>query len=401
MEHKKSFMKGLLSGALITLFIVVIGGAIFTFASAQGLLDGMPGFSSQQKVMERKIKGLRGLIEQAYLYTDDIDDKALRDGVYAGYVSGLGDPYTVYYDEKQTKELLESTKGEFFGIGAAIQKDNKTGVVSIGTIYKDSPAEKAGLKEGDILIQVDSNVIESQGLTEIVSWVKGEEGTDVTLEVLRGSEMEKVTCKATRRKIEVHTVEAEMKEGKIGYIKVTEFDQVTYKQFKAALDDLEGQGMNGLVVDLRSNPGGDLDTVVDILKLLLPKDLIVYTQDKEGNKKEYTNDQEQKFSKPMAVLVNENSASAAEIFAGAVQDYKVGQIIGTTTYGKGIVQQLVDLRDGTYLKVTIAEYFLPSGRSIHNKGVTPDIEVKYEMDGNKDNQLDKALETVSGKIKEI
>lgn len=401
MEHKKSFMKGALYGALAMLLIVILGVGIFELASYEGALDGVAGHLSSQKQMDRKLKELRTLIDKDYLYSDKINEKSLQDGAYAGYVSKLGDPYTVYYDKKQTKELLENTSGKFSGIGAGISKDYKTGIVSITDVYKDSPAEKAGLKAGDILYQVDGHVIKDQDLGEIVSWVKGKEGTDVTLQVYRGSDLQKVTLKVTRKNIVVHTVESKMMDGQIGYIKITEFDEVTYKQFKTALDGLEKQGMKGLVMDLRSNPGGNLDSVVDILKLLLPKGLIVYTQDKYGGKQEYKNNEDHRFTKPMAVLVNENSASAAEIFTGAIQDYKIGKVVGVTTFGKGIVQQLMDLGDGTCLKVTIAEYFLPSGRSIQKKGIKPDIEVKYQPQdsgGEGDNQLDKALQAVRGML---
>ena len=192
-----------------------------------------------------------------------------------------------------------------------------------------------------------------------------------------------------------------MKDGKIGYIAVSEFDDVTYDQFKTALDDLEAQGMQGLVIDLRNNPGGNLSTVTDMLKLLLPEGIIVSTKDKYGNTDEITCDGSHEFTKPLAVLVNQYSASASEIFSGAIQDYGIGQIVGMTTYGKGVVQQLMDLGDGTYLKVTIAEYYTPNGRSINGTGVEPDVEVEYEYDAETpeaDNQLEKALEVVNGEI---
>ena len=246
---------------------------------------------------------------------------------------------------------------------------------------------------------MDDHVIESEDLTEIVSWIKGEEGTEVTLHVYRGENAEEVACTATRRMIEAQTVEHEMKEGQIGYLRIMEFDTVTLKQFEEALNDLESQGMKGLIIDLRSNPGGNLDTVVDMLKLILPEGTIVSTKDKEGNVIEEKNEEDHEFTKPLAVLVNQGSASASEIFAGAVQDYGVGEIVGMTTYGKGVVQQLMDLGDGTCLKVTIAEYFTAAGRSINKKGITPDVEVKYEADPNDenaDNQLEKAIEVVNG-----
>ena len=307
----------------------------------------------------------------------------------------MGDPYTVYYDKEETKALLETTSGEFSGIGATMSKNINSGEITVVNVYEDSPADKAGLKAGDILYQVDGKDAEGQELDTVVSWIKGEKGTDVAIKVMRAGEA--VETVATRDVIQVQTVRYEMKEDSIGYIMVSEFDDVTYDQFKEALDDLEAQGMQGLVIDLRGNPGGNLTTVTDMLKILLPEGTIVSTEDKYGNVEEVACDGKNEFTKPLAVLVNQYSASASEIFAGAVQDYGTGQIVGMTTYGKGVVQQLMDLNDGTYLKLTIAEYYTPSGRSINGEGVTPDVEVEYEYnadDPQADNQLEKAMEIV-------
>ena len=349
--------------------------------------------------MEEKLDKINGLIEAYYLYEDEIDADALIDGIYSGYASELGDPYTVYYDEEETQALLETTSGEFSGIGATMSKNTASEEITVVNVYKDSPADKAGLKDGDILYQVDGKDTAGQELDTVVSWIKGEKGTDVSLSVIRDGE--EITTVATRDVIQVQTVEYEMKENSIGYIMVSEFDDVTYEQFKEALADLEAQGMAGLIIDLRSNPGGNLITVTDMLKLLLPEGIIVSTKDKYGNVEEITCDGKNEFTKPLAVLVNQYSASASEIFAGAVQDYGTGQIVGITTYGKGVVQQLMDLRDGTYLKLTIAEYYTPSGRSINGEGVTPDVEVEYEYnadDPQADNQLEKALEVISAEM---
>ena len=400
-NHNKSFIKGALYGALIMLLIVTLGGCAWRIVQNKGQSSDSAAVKAESdSATDEKLKQLGELIDQNYLYSDDIDAAALQDGIYSGYVSGLGDPYTVYYNEDETKDLMESTAGEYSGVGAVLSKDTSTGLIKILNVYKDSPAEKAGLEDGDILYQVDDHEITDEDLTEIVSWIKGEEGTDVTLYVYRGEKLEKVECTATRGIVEAQTVEYEMKDGSTGYIRVTEFDTVTYEQFKNALADLENQGMTGLVIDLRSNPGGNLDTAVDMLKLILPEGTIVSTKDKYGNTTEYTNEEDHEFDKPLVILVNQYSASASEIFAGAVQDYGVGEIVGVTTYGKGIVQQLFDLGDGTCLKVTISEYFTPDGRNIHKKGITPEVEVKFEADENDkeaDNQLDKALEVIQGK----
>lgn len=400
MDHKKSFIKGALSGALIMLLIVILGSGVWKAATVR--MAGGEAEAAQisaESETDKKLNMLSNVIDQYYLYGDDIDEKAMQDGIYKGYASGLGDPYTVYYNEEQTRDLLDSTTGEYSGIGAMMQQNYQTRQVTIGNIYKNSPAEEAGLKTGDILYQVDDHVIDQEDLSEIVSWIKGEEGTEVNLHVYRGENAEKVVCTATRRKIETQTVEYEMKEDQIGYLRILEFDAVTLKQFENALTDLENQGMKGLVIDLRSNPGGNLDTVVDMLRMILPEGTIVSTKDKDGNVIEEKNEEDHEFKKPLAVLVNQASASASEIFAGAVQDYGVGKIVGMTTYGKGVVQQLVNLGDGTCLKVTIAEYFTASGRSINKKGITPDVEVEYEADPDNedaDNQLDKAVEVVKG-----
>lgn len=399
--ENKSFIKGALSGALIMLSVVSVGGCALRAVEKKILSKDSPAVQAEaDDETEQKLKMIGELIDEQYLYSDEIKEKDLQDGLYSGYVSGLGDPYTVYYNEEQTNELFESTAGEYSGVGALLSQDLTTGLVTITGVYKDSPAEESGLKEGDILYQVDDKDVSGEDLTEVVSWIKGEEGTDVVLHVYRGVKHEAVECRATRRRIEAQTVEYSMKSENTGYIRITEFDSVTYEQFKNALTDLENQGMTGLVIDLRGNPGGNLDTTVDMLKLILPKGTIVSTKDKYGEEVEYTNDEDHKFTKPLAVLVNQYSASASEIFSGAVQDYGVGQIVGMTTYGKGIVQQIFDLQDGTSLKVTISEYFTPSGRSIHKKGITPDVEVEYKADPDNqdaDNQLEKALEIVQQK----
>ena len=349
--------------------------------------------------VNEKLDQINSLIEKYYLYEDDIGEDTLIDGIYSGYAEALGDPYTEYYDEEETEALYESTTGEFSGIGATMSRSLDSGEITVSNVYQDSPADKAGLKQGDVIYEVDGHSASGRDLETVVSWIKGEQGTDVTLCVLRNGEEVELT--ATRDIIEVQTVSSEMKDGQIGYIAVSEFDSVTYDQFETALDDLESQGMQGLVIDLRGNPGGNLTTVTDMLKLLLPEGTIVSTKDKYGNTEEITCDGKHEFTKPLAVLVNQYSASASEIFSGAIQDYGTGTIVGTTTYGKGVVQQLMDLGDGTCLKVTIAEYYTPSGRSINGAGVTPDVEVEYEYDENNpeaDNQLDKALEVVRGEL---
>lgn len=393
MKNKKGFLQGALCGALTMLLVaglVSCGLKMKDSGSGKDAVDG----STQKKVSE-----LKELIDQNYM--GDVDEKQLEEGIYKGFISGLDDPYSVYYDEEETKSLYETTEGEYQGIGAVLSQNMNTGIITLVQIYDDSPAMKAGLKDNDILYKVNGKEVTGVELTEVVSHIKGEKGTTVEMTVLRGADNEEVTVTATRDTVEAQTVKYRMMDGQIGYVSVSEFDSVTYDQYQKALKDLEGQGMKGLVVDLRNNPGGNLNTVCDMLDLMLPKGLIVYTEDKDGNRQEASSDDENQFTLPLAVLVNGNSASASEIYAGAIQDYGIGDIVGTQTYGKGVVQQIFDLKDDTCVKLTIAKYFTPKGRSINGKGITPDVEVEYEADENNpeaDNQLDKAVETIKNKL---
>lgn len=393
MKSKKSFWQGALCGALAILLVaglVSCGVKVNITGSKKGAFS---------KDTQSKVSELQQLIDRYYMGT--VDEEALEDGIYKGYISGLSDPYSEYYDAEETKSFLESAQGEYSGIGAVMTQNKESGIITITHVYKDSPANKAGIKDDDILYKVEGKEVTGIDLNDVVTEIKGEKGTEVELTVLRGEKNEEVTVVAVRDTIEVETVETKMLDDNIGYLAVSEFDSVTYEQYKEGLESLEQQGMEGLIVDLRGNPGGNLDTVCEILDLMLPEGLIVYTQDKNGEKQEFTSDEEHKFEKPMTVLVNGASASASEIFAGAIQDYGLGKITGTQTYGKGVVQQIFDLEDGTCVKLTIAEYFTPKGRSINGKGITPDTEVEYkynEKDPDQDNQLEQAAKELKKEV---
>lgn len=392
MERRKSFFKGALTGALTmsVIFLIVI-------ASGFGKTEGKTESKEKELVSQetqKKMKSIDELIEQAYLYNDDIDKAELQKWLIKGYVQGLGDPYSVYYDEAETQSLMESTSGEFGGIGVVIQQDIDTMVMTFTNVYAESPGEKAGLKDGDVLYKVDGEDVTGQELDTVVSKIRGQKGTKVEITVYRKNTMEEYSCTVTRDIIEVTTVAYEMKEDNIGYIIVSGFEQVTYKQFEDAIKNLNEQGMEKMIVDLRDNPGGNLSTVCEMLDLILPEGTIVYTEDKNNVREVFTSDDQKQIQIPMAVLINGNSASASEIFAGAIQDYEMGTLVGTTTYGKGIVQNIYSLGDGTSLKLTTSEYFTPNGRNIHGIGIKPDIEVKYEYDEanpTADNQLQAAI----------
>lgn len=353
-----------------------------------------------------KMELLEYLIEMYYM--DEISMEELRTGAYRGMLEALGDPYSTYYTASEYDTLMESTSGTYCGIGAYVSQNMTTMIMTIVKPFVDGPAYTAGMLPGDVIYKVDGEDVTGMELSAVVAKMKGEAGTKVTVTVVRDGETEPIDLEITRAMIEVQTVEYEMLEGQIGYILVSEFDEPTVQQFKDAIDSLKKEGMQALVVDLRDNPGGLLSSVVEMLDYLLPRDsLIVYTEDKYGDREEYRATTAATFTLPLAVLVNGNSASASEIFTGAVKDYGIGTIVGTTTYGKGIVQSVYPLSDGTAVKITVSRYFTPSGVCIHGIGVAPDVEVelaeelrqKVTIAHEEDNQLQTAIQELLKKLK--
>lgn len=281
-------------------------------------------------------------------------------------------------------------------------------VVTINKIYEGTPSEEAGLLKDDIIISVDDTDATSLELTELVRQIRGEEGTTVHLEVYRPSTGESLSFDVERRDITLPSVSHKMLQDRIGYIYINSFESETATQFEEAVSDLEKQGMEALVLDVRYNPGGLVTSVVKILDDILPEGVVVYTEDKNGDRQNYTSSGDTHFDYPMAVLINGDSASAAEILAGAIKDYEYGTLIGTTTYGKGIVQTNFPLEDGDAVKLTTAKYFTPNGNYIHGVGIEPDIELEYEYldpegevyEETYDNQIQKAIEILEGKLAE-
>ena len=311
-------------------------------------------------------------------------------------MSSYDDKYTVYYTADEYKKLMESTSGKFYGVGA-LCSINESGGVMVLDAFEDGPAYKAGVRDGDVVIKVDDTDITGMDLSSAVALIKGDKGTQVNLTIVRDDKT--YVFSIIRDEIITKTVDYKMMENSIGYIQISQFDEVTTEQFKEALTDLNNQGLKGLIVDIRSNPGGLLNVVVDIVDEIIPKGLIVYTDDVNGNRKEYNGSSDNEITVPMAVLVDGNSASAAEIFAGAVQDYGKGKIIGTQTFGKGIVQTIQPLTDGSAIKYTIAQYYTPKGQVIQGNGVTPNMVVELPKDATEDLQLDEALEYVKGELR--
>ena len=341
-------------------------------------------------------------------YLNGIDNDKMKDGIYKGMVDSLGDPYTVYYNTEEYKQFTSSSSGTYSGIGVAVSQNVTTGAITIVKTFKKGSGEKEGMKPGDVIYKVEGKKIEGLELSKVVSMIKGKEGTFVKVTVLRdGKEIE---FNLERKKLEVDTVNYRMEDRsgkKIGYISVSEFDEVTASQFKSAISELSKEGMEGLVIDLRDNPGGLLDVTCEMLDRMIKKGLLVYTVDKYGKRVDEDATDSDSFDKPVAILVNGNSASASEVFSGAMKDYKAATLVGTKTFGKGIVQSIVPFGDGTAMKVTVSKYYTPNGVNIHGTGIEPDVVVELSKDATKngkydrkyDNQLDKALDVVVDKLK--
>ena len=431
MENKNKFWKGALVGALLTAFagLIIVGMSLGIFLIGRTAIDG-PQQAAESNQAEnqdgsldlnritKKITTLQQIIDKYYLF--DEDTTKVEDWIYKGMMYGLNDPYTTYYTAEEYQKLSEDTEGEYHGIGVMISQNRSTGIITVIKVFKDTPAAEAGMRPGDVLYKVGDMEVTGMDMDILVKdYIKGKDGSEVALTVFRQDEGEYVDLKMERRNVTVQTVEYQMLEDHVGYIAVSQFDVVTADQFKAAVDDLEKQGMKKLLVDLRNNPGGVLDAVVGMLDYILPDDLmiegdkdlvrtnteatlLVYMADKNGKGgQEYASDGHS-LDIPMAVLVNGESASASEVFTGAMKDYGRATVVGTKTFGKGIVQNLIPLDNGTAIKMTTAHYYTPSGFDLHGKGIEPDVEVELKeefknqitVDVKEDNQIQAALKAL-------
>lgn len=341
-----------------------------------------------------KISELDSVLDTYYLEADNIDPDEMMDNLYKGYISGLDERYTAYYTPEEYEQLMNDSQGVYVGIGVTVTTDQETGNMVIVTVTEDGPGEAAGLLEGDTIISIEGESVQDMDLDTAVSKIQGEEGTEVTIGFYRESTGETLEKTMTRRKMDAQTVAYSMLKDNIGYIQITAFDEVTVEQFDNAVSDLQSQNIRGLIVDVRGNPGGNVDSVCSILDRLLPEGLLVYTIDKNGSKEEEYADNEEVLDIPMAVLVNGDSASASEIFAAALQDYDWAEIVGEQTYGKGIVQYIIPLSDGSAVKLTSAKYYTPNGECIHGIGVTPDVKVAADENSASDTQLEAAVSEV-------
>lgn len=389
--QKKDFWKGF--GAALVLMAVVYFGGQFLAQMNIALPFGMSNTV--------KIRQIEEMLDTYYV--EDYDKELAEELMYTGLVAGVGDPYTYYLSADSLAEQVEKNSGHFVGIGVEIYAGDD-GYIVVSSVTPGGPAEAAGILAEDKITEVDGESITGKTAADVSALVKGEAGTDVTLTIFRESTGEVLEKTVTRQDIQVQTVSWRMMDDNIGYISITNFRENTHNQFKEALDTLEAEGMEKLVLDLRNNTGGLVKSAHEIGEELLPEGIMVYTMDKEGNREDTLCDDVYN-DVPMVVLVNGNSASAAEILAGAIQDTGRGELIGTTTFGKGLVQRLFTLPDGSGLNVTIQKYYTPNGTSIHGVGITPDYEVElpeeYAQQTNipaeADTQLQKAMEVLSEK----
>ena len=365
----KSFFAGMAAGILAAAVIVASGylGMRHAERSGEGVLD--------DPAHVQKIETLEQLIDEYYL--NEKDEEQLAEGLYRGLIYGLGDPYSRYYTSEEYSQENDSSQGSYEGIGVVMQK-NQDGSILVVECYENAPGEKAGLLAGDMILSVDGQETSGMELSEIVNLIKEEGKTHTVLTVRRPETEEIKEIDVPITSVELPSVYSEMLDETTGYIRLTEFKGVTYRQYMDAFTGLERQGMEKLVIDLRNNPGGYVDTVCDILREILPEGVIVYTEDKNGKREEEYCEGNHPIRIPLVVLVNENSASSSEICAGAVQDYGAGLIIGTETYGKAVVQSIRSFPDGSAVKLTVSKYFTPLGHDINEVGIEPDVKVELD-----------------------
>ena len=407
LRHK--FVFGMLSGMLAMvlvacIFLKVVSNSGYTLVLGGNGVSKVINHPFLQEDVVKKIDEIYSYLR--FYYYDDYEVENIQDGLYKGIMAGLNDPYSQYYTKEEYQDLIVSTSGTYAGIGASLSQDADTMEVVISKVYQGTPAEEAGLMNGDFVLSVNEIEATSMELSDFVQHIRGEEDTTVHMVVYRESTKETLELDVTRKYIELPSIEGEMLDDKIGYIQITEFQSKTDEQFVEMVNSLKQQGMKGMILDVRENLGGRLDSVVEIADTILPEGLIVYTEDKYKSRNEYKSDAEC-IDIPIVLLIDENSASASEILAGAMKDYAYGTLVGTTTFGKGIVQNVIQLSEGDAIKITTSKYFTPKGNYIHKVGISPDVEVEYDYTGSKDepydkqydNQFLKAFEIMKEKLK--
>lgn len=393
-SKRKAIIGALLIIVLTTAVNFTIGGMV---TSSLGFAIPRSGNSQYEKLLT-----LKNFLEKNYY--KDLDEEVLMEGAIKGMFDSIGDPYTQYMNDKEFGDLMTQTSGAYGGIGIIVTP-GEDGYVTVVSPIEGTPGERAGLLPGDKITAVNGEVISGDRLDYAVELMKGEVDTEVKLSILRKGRNETFDLNVIREEIRLETVRSEIMEDNIGYIRISAFDEKTAQDFETQLNELKAENIKGLILDLRNNPGGLMDQCVEIADILLGEQVIVYTEDRQGNRNIEKSDKKQ-FKLPLTVLVNEGSASASEILSGAIKDGNRGKIVGTTTFGKGLVQQVRPLNDGTGFKFTVSEYFTPNGINIHGSGIEPDVVVELQnedIDENtgeifNDTQLIKAIETISEEI---
>lgn len=409
MEEKRKRLNGyglgLITGILVTALVVCgiwAGKIIFDKGATREV--AVTGLSKEDSVVSSDTLSKMAAIEKTVdenFYFEGVTREDMQTGVYRGMLEALNDKYAVYYTAEELSSQRQSNEGIYYGIGAYVMMNAETETPYVSGVIAGTPAEEAGIQINDIIYAVDGTSTFQLSLEETTALIKGEEGTHVTLTLIRNGVP--FDQDVVRRKVNNPTVSSEMLDEEIGYIAISEFKDVTVDQFTEAYAVLKGSGAEALILDLRGNPGGLLDAAVSIGQQILPKGLVVYTEDKNGERVEYTCDGTREIEIPMVVLVNGGSASASEVLTGAIKDYGVGTVMGTTTYGKGIVQKIIQLSDGSGIKLTTSAYFTPRGNDIHGTGITPDVEVEFDAEAyygeeSIDNQLEEAKKFLKNKL---
>lgn len=401
---KKSYFAGLITGVIwgiaVVFILIILSNIIESELTESGKISDNVGTSALTGSSKSSI--IKQYIDKYFM--EDVDNDILTEGMYKGMLESLNDPYSVYYTKDEVESLKQSSEGEYVGLGISVTQNNETKVITVTKVYDDSPAKDAGIESGDTIYSINGNVLTDETLDELLVDIKGEEGKEVKMQLKRGEET--IDADMKLREVLIDVVSYEMLEDNIGYIIIDQFTGTSAEQVEEAINDLKSQGMERIIVDLRDNPGGQLECIQAILNYFLPKDkLLLYSETKDGEQEKYYTENDGLITDmPLCVLVNENSASASEVFAGVVKCYDRGKLVGTKTFGKGIMQSTFGLSDGTAIKLTIGKYYLPDDSNIHGIGIEPDYEVKLPEDVTNvwalkhpdDPQLTKAIEVVKG-----
>ena len=395
-ENKKYKVYKMLMIVALSVFItfMITSISLYTYFVENPVLVSA---NNTNKDISIKLTKYREIIDKYFL--GDVDDEKLEEGAIKGYIEGLGDPYTEYISKEDMDTYLDDTMGNFVGIGIYMIKNTQYDKIQVLSTIKGGPAEKVGIQAGDLIVSVDGVEYKASDMTVASNNIKGEAGTKVVVEILRGAET--IKYEITREKVKVNQVEGKVISNNIGYIQFTSFDETTAEDFKAKYEELAKQNIKSLIIDLRNNGGGIVDQALEIADYMTDKDsVLLYEVDKNNKETVRKSKNDAIINMPIIILTNENTASASEILAGALKDLGKAKTVGTTTYGKGVIQQILKLNDGSGIKITIEEYQTPNRNKIHKVGIEPDEKVELpeslqnslSIKESEDTQLQKAIE---------